>query len=295
MIKEWEIYRYWNIDNELLYIGISYDAYVRHKQHMIKENNVWKNLYVRHEREKFTGTRKELEVREKFLIKTEKPIYNVTHNTKKEPILNIKKEPISNTKKKNSYDNNVEILSEELMPYYEKFMSLLEYDKDYVEIEMPKHLSDELWDKLRGFSSIGTKGCSYIAITTSRSGKCNIDDLFGKYKFSTYGITKHWCISARDNNDILFNYTKCYEDEHEYVPIWKFPTPKTDIDKTKEILFLKSDKIHRENIKGNISNTITTPSFLCNNNISEFIEYAVKNSTQKNKTNIANLRAALII
>ena len=74
MIKEWEIYRYWNIDNELLYIGISYDAYVRHKQHMIKENNVWKNLYVRHEREKFTGTRKELEVREKFLIKTEKPI-----------------------------------------------------------------------------------------------------------------------------------------------------------------------------------------------------------------------------
>lgn len=74
--KQW-LYRFFNEDNELLYVGISNNVLNRWKQH--QADKPWFDEVVTFTREKF-ATRDEVERAEIMAIVNEKPRYNVTYN-----------------------------------------------------------------------------------------------------------------------------------------------------------------------------------------------------------------------
>lgn len=81
------LYRWFNTDNELLYVGITNNALRRHKQHSKKE---WfkseKISVVSHQ---YFDSQYELELAERKAIKTEHPKYNtIFNNDKKKVALN---------------------------------------------------------------------------------------------------------------------------------------------------------------------------------------------------------------
>ena len=80
MIRNWDIYSYYDKDDILLYIGISDDTLKRQNQHLGNPDNIWKDLFTKQLREKFVGTRGELLQRESYRIKNEQPKHNKTYN-----------------------------------------------------------------------------------------------------------------------------------------------------------------------------------------------------------------------
>ena len=77
------VYRAFDIDDYLLYIGISDDLGSRLRRH--DKDSRWFDEVTdggRLEFEWVWGTRREIEQYEKELIQSEQPLYNVTHNTK---------------------------------------------------------------------------------------------------------------------------------------------------------------------------------------------------------------------
>jgi hypothetical protein len=76
------LYRYFAPDSRLLYVGISVSAFLRHKQHRTQShwfpeagNMTWQTF----------ETRKEAIAAEAEAIRTERPIYNGTHNPDPSP------------------------------------------------------------------------------------------------------------------------------------------------------------------------------------------------------------------
>ena len=73
-----DLYRYYDIDKNLLYIGISVNAFIRFSQH--KSNQLWASEIAIIEIEKYETRGKVLKA-EKEAIKKEKPKYNITYNS----------------------------------------------------------------------------------------------------------------------------------------------------------------------------------------------------------------------
>lgn len=71
------LYRHFDEDNALLYVGISRSVTARLAQH---SQSPWDHLIRRIDVEHYE-TREEAEAAEKLAIKTEKPIHNVAHNS----------------------------------------------------------------------------------------------------------------------------------------------------------------------------------------------------------------------
>ena len=79
-----ELYRYFSIDEKLLYVGISKDTLERKKQHR-RSDAKWKQEYATMTLETF-DTRELALIAEKNAIINENPIYNIIHNTPKKEI-----------------------------------------------------------------------------------------------------------------------------------------------------------------------------------------------------------------
>lgn len=73
------LYRHFDKDKNLLYVGISYNAFARLAQHEF--SSTWAGLSVRMEIEYF-DTRALAMNAEKMAIINEKPIHNLVHNSK---------------------------------------------------------------------------------------------------------------------------------------------------------------------------------------------------------------------
>ena len=71
------LYRHYDINDNLLYVGISINAFNRLKQH--KKYSEWSNKAVKMLHESF-NTREEALIAERNAIKRERPLYNVIHN-----------------------------------------------------------------------------------------------------------------------------------------------------------------------------------------------------------------------
>lgn len=71
------LYRFWNSENQLLYVGISKTFYDRMNSHA--NHSAWVTQAVRTTIEWY-DSRKEVEAAEKVAIQTEGPIYNKLHN-----------------------------------------------------------------------------------------------------------------------------------------------------------------------------------------------------------------------
>lgn len=72
------LYRWFNTDNELLYVGITNNALRRHKSHSKKE---WfQNEKIGIVSHQYFDSRELLELAEREAIKNEKPKYNQVHN-----------------------------------------------------------------------------------------------------------------------------------------------------------------------------------------------------------------------
>jgi predicted GIY-YIG superfamily endonuclease len=74
-----DLYRFYNNDNELLYIGISLSAAQRASQH--KKTQGWWRLVARMDVEHLDCSRSEIEAIERDAIKRERPRFNIVHNT----------------------------------------------------------------------------------------------------------------------------------------------------------------------------------------------------------------------
>lgn len=75
------LYRWFNTDNELLYVGITNNALRRHKAHSKKEWFANEKIgIVSHQ---YFDSRELLELAEREAIKNEKPKYNKVHNKEK--------------------------------------------------------------------------------------------------------------------------------------------------------------------------------------------------------------------
>lgn len=72
-----DLYRHFNLEGELLYVGISINAFERYKQHAIEKD--WFDSVINMTVERFSTRQQALEA-EKAAIKAEKPKYNVVHN-----------------------------------------------------------------------------------------------------------------------------------------------------------------------------------------------------------------------
>ena len=72
-----ELYRHFDADNNLLYVGISKSAIARLSQHSLTGH--WYDSICRVTIERF-NSREELEQAEKRAIKNESPKYNIVHN-----------------------------------------------------------------------------------------------------------------------------------------------------------------------------------------------------------------------
>lgn len=71
------LYRHFDIDGKLLYVGISYDVEKRTKQH---ENLAEWFGEIAEIKTEYFNTRKEAQAAEKEAIKTERPLHNVAHS-----------------------------------------------------------------------------------------------------------------------------------------------------------------------------------------------------------------------
>lgn len=72
-----QLYRWFDKDDNLLYVGISYSAMVRASQHKAKSNDGWYDLAVKSTTENFDSRDAALKA-ESIAIKTEKPKYNIS-------------------------------------------------------------------------------------------------------------------------------------------------------------------------------------------------------------------------
>jgi len=70
-----QLYRYFDKDNNLLYVGISFSAAVRASEH--RRTSAWYSSAVKMTMENF-DTRKECELAEQNAIRKEKPLHNIT-------------------------------------------------------------------------------------------------------------------------------------------------------------------------------------------------------------------------
>ena len=77
MRDQTELYRYYDKNDTLLYVGISKSAITRQSQHQM--NSHWYSQHTTIKTERFP-TRKEALREEKKAIKEEKPKYNIMHN-----------------------------------------------------------------------------------------------------------------------------------------------------------------------------------------------------------------------
>ena len=80
-----KLYRHFDIDGNLLYIGISVSFMVRLSSH--KQHSSWFNSIARTEYTPYP-TRKAAALAEKEAIATEKPLYNIIHNSLSKEIAN---------------------------------------------------------------------------------------------------------------------------------------------------------------------------------------------------------------
>lgn len=92
------LYRHYNSDSQLLYVGISLSAASRFIQH--KQMSLWADDAVRMETEYFYN-RKDALSAEKLAIKTEKPLNNIIHNTVK--VVSKKKQSCRVGKEEDNY------------------------------------------------------------------------------------------------------------------------------------------------------------------------------------------------
>lgn len=115
------LYRYFNDQNILLYIGISVNALARLAQH--KQNQTWVDEVTNIKIEKYE-TREEVLAIEKYAIQSEKPVFNKIHNKNTEEI-----PPISLHKKEYRREEAVEYLNEKTNSYHfcEKHLNINEY------------------------------------------------------------------------------------------------------------------------------------------------------------------------
>jgi len=127
------LYRWFNTNDELLYVGITKNAYNRHKQHIAeKEWCVFEEL--KHTTYEYFESRELLNEAEKLAIVNEKPKYNVTHNENPVAYRKPTYEPKKRHKKEIIVRETVKIKEVEIVP---KNISDVEY----------KHLRQCLKDK----------------------------------------------------------------------------------------------------------------------------------------------------
>jgi predicted GIY-YIG superfamily endonuclease len=93
------LYRWYNTNDELLYVGITKNAYNRHKQHI--NNKEWCVLEdLKETKYEYFDSRELLIAAEKLAIVLEKPKYNVTYNENPIPFKTKSAEPRIQSKKK---------------------------------------------------------------------------------------------------------------------------------------------------------------------------------------------------
>jgi predicted GIY-YIG superfamily endonuclease len=79
------LYRFYDQDDNLLYVGITKFFEPRLKQHYKNAGWFFDTAFVRLEH---FATRREVELAESFAIQTEKPLYNIAKNPEKVQALN---------------------------------------------------------------------------------------------------------------------------------------------------------------------------------------------------------------
>jgi excinuclease UvrABC nuclease subunit len=88
-----DLYRLYDAEGTLLYVGISKSAMTRMKQHA-KEKHWWLEV-CRIEIEHVLGGRSDAEIVERRAIETERPKYNVMYNSPRYLPLPVKQEPLT--------------------------------------------------------------------------------------------------------------------------------------------------------------------------------------------------------
>jgi hypothetical protein len=137
-----QLYRHFDKEGILLYVGISYNALTRLNQH--KRTALWFKDIVNVTIEQFE-TRKEVEEAELIAIRTEKPKYNI------QGVVNISAEGVALKKwRRPKYViKGKRFLSSQYIPLYLKIVAMLEPDK----IEYDLVLSYEELEALTGILS----------------------------------------------------------------------------------------------------------------------------------------------
>ena len=160
MTQQTELYRYFDKDNNLLYVGISYDSLKRKKSHMASAK--WKDLYRSMTMEVFE-TRELALAAEKNAIIEENPWFNIIHNTKKKDkikkhyngnFIEIPEVSIYGTRRSYGYytkkpkthyiekDNNKKthhnVLQPEEIECYKEILNQLQYGKTHYVIKCSK-------------------------------------------------------------------------------------------------------------------------------------------------------------
>lgn len=89
------LYRYYDAEGSLLYIGIACDPDRRRDEHAVTAADTWYPLAVSR-RVGWFDTRREAEGAEKLAIKQEKPRFNSRFNQRRDPVLRAKQEARDN-------------------------------------------------------------------------------------------------------------------------------------------------------------------------------------------------------
>jgi predicted GIY-YIG superfamily endonuclease len=75
-----DLYRFFDADDQLLYVGISLNAAMRASQH--RADKAWRPDVIRMEVERIPGERSDAIAAEADAIRREQPLHNVTHNAR---------------------------------------------------------------------------------------------------------------------------------------------------------------------------------------------------------------------
>lgn len=181
-----DLYRYFDKNHNLLYVGISNNALNRQSQH--KHSAPWFHLYESMTRESFNSRNDAIQA-EKLAIKSEKPLYNIVHNKPTKSKHNTT--PKSKSK---STPTQTNILNQETTQYLLEFINMLTPDSNDYPVNFPKHIAKYLYDhinfKITDENSIGGM---HLIQRISHSNHSTI--------LHTFHDAKLILIKARDNND----------------------------------------------------------------------------------------------
>lgn len=126
-MSQTQLYRHWDKDNNLLYVGISYSSLNRLRQH--EKNARWFKLVSNVTIEQYT-TRREAEIAEMTAIKTENPLYNIVGAVSK--VVGDKPQKKMKWSRCTYIIKGKRVFSVENIPTYKAILDILELGKQTI-------------------------------------------------------------------------------------------------------------------------------------------------------------------